>query len=845
MKTYLLRIIILFLVATNYNFSQPLFPDFRVCRDNTPSTIIQNNPKIFVNEPHGFLITWTDYLEGDGAISAQHFDPLGNKVGANFKIFGDEDIVFKDELSFLSVQALNFYNQLSGEGSINYVGRIVNRRSILNNSLNLAHGTLPWCGTGWLGISYSILYHKNIFRSYISDGGRVFLRELDSAGLLLNEEQLRINSAAWVNAEKLKDNDHALFWFKAFSDSTPIGLHGNFYSANNQTYVENKFIVTDSTWIQRGWVTANFVPLMRIKQVSDSLYQFFWIRYNPLNLTQHILSYCQIDRRGNRVGEIVSIPISKQNLVPFYLNYTNSFNNKFSVLLASRKTSPRLEVFNEIYDFHNDGTFTGNSKADTSLHFRFNEDIYKLDDEKFIVSATDDKDIYRAVMRNFVLSDLVKVNDDLTGSNESSPAIITKNENTNLILWRDEISTRGRFINSNGNFVGDEKVIGAAGVQFLSDGTAIGIWINQIEENKFNTGFIYYDNQFNEVRRDTFTYANIAARIESGQITFRLLNDTSIVVLYRIDNQIRARLLDVRGNQKKDIFLQTQTWGFRFGIYLHDRNNFYLTWNGMLQLYDNNLNVTSPLSSGSIDVYLGNHKYFSFRLIRRDFMTSFHEGFIFSTAGDTIRKNIRLVDGAEHFSAFPIDENSFLTVYQISGKTYARAFNIDLTPLKPHVIIHDNSLGKKRQFFTLENSGKTYFAWSDNRNGNYDIFSNIFETNILTSINDIQTEIIPDKFTLFQNYPNPFNPITKIKYVIPSGVSNSRTADLHVTLKIYDVLGREVATLVDEIKSPGLYTVDFSIADLNLSSGVFFYKLFANKSNDEQFVETKKMILLK
>ena len=88
----------------------------------------------------------------------------------------------------------------------------------------------------------------------------------------------------------------------------------------------------------------------------------------------------------------------------------------------------------------------------------------------------------------------------------------------------------------------------------------------------------------------------------------------------------------------------------------------------------------------------------------------------------------------------------------------------------------------------------------------------------------------PEEFSLEQNYPNPFNPSTSIQYRV-SSISN-------VSLKVYDVLGNEVATLVNEEKPAGSYEVKFDAA--GLSSGIYFYKLQTGS-----FVETKKMILLK
>jgi len=102
----------------------------------------------------------------------------------------------------------------------------------------------------------------------------------------------------------------------------------------------------------------------------------------------------------------------------------------------------------------------------------------------------------------------------------------------------------------------------------------------------------------------------------------------------------------------------------------------------------------------------------------------------------------------------------------------------------------------------------------------------------------------PNIFSLEQNYPNPFNPTTKIKYNIPFVGTRDRVS---VQLKVYDILGNEVATLVNEEKAPGVYEVEFSVAQSatdgsrpEITSGVYFYRLQA-----DSFVETKKMVLLR
>jgi len=94
---------------------------------------------------------------------------------------------------------------------------------------------------------------------------------------------------------------------------------------------------------------------------------------------------------------------------------------------------------------------------------------------------------------------------------------------------------------------------------------------------------------------------------------------------------------------------------------------------------------------------------------------------------------------------------------------------------------------------------------------------------------------IPNSFALFQNYPNPFNPTTAIRYQL-SAIS-------HVTLKIYDILGREVTTLVDEKENAGTHQIRFD--GTRFASGVYFYRLEAKSEGGMSFMQTKKLVLIK
>ncbi|HQY20108.1 MAG TPA: T9SS type A sorting domain-containing protein [Ignavibacteria bacterium] len=125
--------------------------------------------------------------------------------------------------------------------------------------------------------------------------------------------------------------------------------------------------------------------------------------------------------------------------------------------------------------------------------------------------------------------------------------------------------------------------------------------------------------------------------------------------------------------------------------------------------------------------------------------------------------------------------------------------------------------------------GKIVPVWTDERTGgfNMECYTAVVDGTVgVSHINNL----VPDEFVLSQNYPNPFNPETKIAYSIP--------VKGHVSLKIYNSIGKEVASLVNRSQNSGNYEVRFDGASLN--SGVYFYKIQVN-----DFVQTKKMILLK
>ncbi len=159
------------------------------------------------------------------------------------------------------------------------------------------------------------------------------------------------------------------------------------------------------------------------------------------------------------------------------------------------------------------------------------------------------------------------------------------------------------------------------------------------------------------------------------------------------------------------------------------------------------------------------------------------------------------------FGNFDVTQQNYQTIFQSTGKWYEffSGDSLNITNVNMNINLQPGEF----RLYTSKRIGKAAIY-----------------TDIKTN------EIIPDEFNLSQNYPNPFNPSTNINWQISKAG--------HVSLKVFDMLGREVATLVNEYKSAGNYNSQFSILNSQLCSGIYFYRL-----QTDSFNKTMKMLLIK
>jgi len=201
------------------------------------------------------------------------------------------------------------------------------------------------------------------------------------------------------------------------------------------------------------------------------------------------------------------------------------------------------------------------------------------------------------------------------------------------------------------------------------------------------------------------------------------------------------------------------------------------------------------------------------------------------------------------FTASVVDKSVKLN-WQTATEVNNYGFNVERQIQEPSIKNQDKNQNWENITFVegYGNSNSTkYYSYSDNPNISGKYLYRLKQIDIDGSFeysDAIKIEVnisLPTDYCLSQNYPNPFNPTTVIKYQIPNNKNQTNTNSQNsniVTLKVYNILGNEIATLVNEDKQPGVYEVQFDAG--KLTSGVYYYQLIT-----DNYFAVKRMILIK
>lgn len=808
--------------------------DFLVSSENNPSTIQQESVSLFPNSIGGGIYTWRDYRYGELSYFAQKIDSLGNKVGQNFEISSDYDLCFAQNGSFLVVKQGAGGPVYPGDWGGTYIieGQIYQDENNSTPPFHMATGIIPWCGTGWLGDHISLARSDSHYLFFYSSGGPVTFSKYDFYGNLVFQiipnDSLPLN-AYDITCTATKANEYALFSLQGSWDFNDGKLYGTFFSSSD-SIIANQVLI-DSTKISFNYdFNSNYLKAISL---SDTTYQIFYI--SPDSLT---VSSWKVNCDGSVVQAWPDLQLFKSDLVAINLNrYIKNFaitplvGDKFSLLVSLDESRyPLNKEFHSLFTFNVNGELA-ESFFDSSLTLSLRNNFQRTPEGNFLIPASSNYDAYQLELHDLTVIDSLKLNDDLTGSNELSPIVHEINNDELLISYVDEQNILYKKIDYNGNFLSsEEKVIENRKINFFSDGWSVGIWY---EENPTNyekrVGYSIYDQHFkiiNKVYLTSFQQAN-------SNISCKVLTDSTFLIAFYDNKQLFVRTYNREGFIIQEKLLLTDVYNYPVNIYLEDHNSFLISTNQYAQFLDSNLDSISPRYNSYVDRYLGSSKMLSISTDEYSRVS----GQILDLNGNALANKFYLANSYSDLYVNKLNDNYFAVVLKVNEKLFVKCFTMDGKKTGDSVMIHSNVPGlRKHPSFTVANN-KVLFVWSDARNiaNGYDVYCSIFNLSELTEIETKNTSMTATEFQLFQNYPNPFNPRTKIKFSIPSNVKREMSK---VTLRVYDVVGNEVTTLIDEYKPAGSYEVECNAK--NLPSGVYFYQLKAGT-----FTQTKKMVVIK
>lgn len=804
--------------------------DFLISGENNPSTFRQQNVRLFPFISGHFLAAWEDNRDGNGGWYAQEFDTVGRLIGKNNPIPSNNIIQCISDGSFLvlSEKMGSYFDQQTLNVYGNYFGT---SHQLMQTNL-LGSAVLPWCGTGYLGIDYDCKStSKNylfLFRNdghlslskYQAEGAEVF-RLSDS----LSYGRIASASALAVNAQ----DDYAILSCRIDRNTMKnSGVYGTFFNDRDSVLALDQplgFPFDSSETIY----SSRQQHVLKTVMLPDTAYLIFFVHADS-----GLVYFNKFNQSGVRLSNFRSFPIPRTNAqIPNVTNISISqiVNNNFSLLISNSEWRGNVSVtLHGLYSFNIDGNIQEFTEIDSMQHFANSDNFVKISDSTYYFGMNDGKDVYLTRNRNLSVLDSLKLNDDEIGSNEDNSIVLPAGQNQFCILWEDGIKTSGQIITFDGEKNGFPLVIGGNGIEFFSDGSSLSCWRHLSPAGEDTIGYTILGINGEMVRQGLV----VAGKpITAASMISKILTDSSFVLVLQENSSNAKMLLFTKSGsliQENSIISQENIYSLQISI--NDKQSFWMHYGSKVRLYSNQLNPLTDEKTLNSRIHLQANVFLSL-WPEWDNILYFptYYGTILSADGDTLQKKIYLMTNPDGYTIGKLTEGRFLLITGKNNSYYARAFTKDGVREKDSICIHRATPGSKKNPSFALNGNKICFAWSEVRNPSlgYSIYGSVMD---LSTLVDVKTTpaTIPIYSQLYQNYPNPFNPVTNIQFTIAG-------SELTI-LKVYDVLGREIAMFINEVKHPGTYSVQWDAT--SQPSGVYFYKL-----QDGKNIQTKKMVLIK
>ena len=878
-------------ILSNFLYSQnksPFIPDLRVNEQGGNS--IKYSTKTAINNDNISMIVWYDYREGTSNIYAQLVNANGELIGKNIKVNNTEndydylvpDVSANENNQFLVVwtdkrNGYSIYGQIIDE-----TGSFVGDNFMISDENNASYKFQPavasngkefvvvW-GDGRYGSSYDILGQK-----LDKDGNKIgdnFIVNADSQAVSKYAPDIAVN----------KDSSYITTWYYYKNGLyTPVSIVRD----KDNNILSSQIEVSDSSYNS----VNNYYPQTA---AADSGFVVVWYRIidNQYSIIGQLLnskgekidSNFVINDADNLYRYSPSVASDKSgNFIVTWYDYRNNYNQVYAQKFVKDTISGTNFKISEDELYSSKSYVSCALSADDYLAVTWLD--YGVPAEYSIFSRLFDSN-------EQPVAPSIRVDLDSLSSSETDPTLAVMNDGSFIITWTD---TRDR---SNQTYF---QIYGADGkpagtnvnnddnrsqynpkIAQLKDGNFLLIW-KEYAYNMSNQYEVFGQKYYKTGEKigDSFIISSTERRGNVNDPDVSSNSKGEVVVTWQKNYgsiySIAAKKFDADLNIIKDSFLvtdDTTSYKYKPKAGIDSLGNFAITYysykNHNYDIFLDRYNTSGEELDSTIIVNDDNTH-----------STQYFPDISVNPAGECIvtwydyrttngvyfqeYKNIGSIDSFEK-----VDSNMAVADYVISNckptvslqdngefviswtewngsltgafnNLKFRLFNSDLAPLTD---VMNATISQERNQINQDiifKDNKIFNVWQDNHEHGvgYDIWANVYNfSDLVTGIRN-KVNNFPASFKLSQNYPNPFNPSTTIQYSIPSAVNANSASASRVLLKVYDILGREIATLVNQDQKPGQYKVTFNAG--NFASGVYYYRLMVG-----DFVQTKKMILLK
>ncbi|MCK6614216.1 MAG: T9SS type A sorting domain-containing protein [Ignavibacteriaceae bacterium] len=824
------RIVLLLVLSGAVLFAQNpvlLRDTYRIGSDQQDAPLVQSDPRLFHNDSDDFLVAWEDLRFGRQDYFFRRVSSDGTFLSDPKPINGNRDILFLPGNQFIAFSGR--WSPYMFDDSYYSVAaqRYVNGEPV-GNEVPVSGYPTSWCGTGWMGFSYSAAALSDGFVAHVANNGYILRSKFTLDAVPVYEHvETGIMDAIYVTSATGTGGAPAIFWvrqpFDMMGTDPEHRIYARFYDAQDSVLADSVLLFTFSGLLYNLYGAEISAP-MYIKPVNNNAYRVMYFYLGKIYTTV-------VSHNGTIISgpDSLAVPDISADGDGFRgISISNTREGSFDVIVTTN------QLQNGQYGYHVYKFFTDNSPVQTSSFYStVRHDLTRYtaiySSGKMFTPYTEAHDVFVRELQGFIQTNSVKLCDDPPQSNESNKFLIPLGQSGSFIAGylneKGMYATRVNRTSSAADTISNPLPGPHLGV--FKNGTLFSIRPAAQGENVATLVDIY-NSDFVIMSTDSIRRQDGSVFLSARPVTFRESNSGTLVYAVNDNGTLRAGIMSRSFimQSSRTIADSVQQWD-QISLDQEHADSWLIRWGGKGVFTDSTLAVREGPFTNAQGVYMG-----------RDVVV-----YIYQAWGSPVNvakmkvsllrtgtvTDVQVGYPGQNFQVEKGDGSYYLLYYRDTGnKIVCRAYKMDGTPLKNPVVLASN-INELRNFLVTVSGTSLGLTWADHSGITYDIYGRIFQLSSITSTDETAGNI-PAEYVLYQNFPNPFNPETKITYSLPqSGM---------VELKVYDALGRLAGVIEQGEKPAGTYTVTFDGS--KLASGIYFCKM---KAGDYRSVI--KMILMK